>query len=141
MSGVWRLVKAPELWTSDVVRMQRYYEGESYQTEDRDGYATGMPEILERWCVEEITRNGWITLVQERRPENGRDLRGKPRHGALFEETGERIKLRKGRDTQFLLAVSGSLADDELSICRDRWKRLGCTPRPEHYRMPVLGVA
>ncbi|MFG3718223.1 hypothetical protein ACGF8D_10540 [Streptomyces massasporeus] len=126
---------------SDVVRMQRYYEGESYQTEDRDGYTNGMPEILERWCVEEITRNGWITLVQERRPEYARDLRGKRRYGALFEETGERIKLRKGSDTQFLLAVHSSLANDELSMGRDRWERLGCTPRPEEYRMPVLGVA
>lgn len=137
MSGIWRLVKAPELWCGDIVRMQRVCDGERYETEDRDGYDNGMPGILERWYVEEITRNGWITLTQERRPEIGVDFKGEPRYGSLFEETGRRIKVRKGSGTPFLLAVSNTLADDELSICRERWERLGCAARPEHYRMPV----
>ncbi|MFF4020009.1 hypothetical protein [Streptomyces sp. NPDC001843] len=141
MSGIWRLVKAPELWCADIVRMQRSYEGEQYETEDRDGYTADMPEILEVWRVEDITRNGWITLVQERRPLYGKDYRDRPRYGSLFEETGERIKVRKGAGQHFLLAVSASLEHDDLSICRDRWKRLGAPARPAEYRMPVRRAA
>jgi hypothetical protein len=141
MSGIWRLVKAPELWSGDHVRMQRSYEGEAYQTEDRDSWDDGMPETLERWYVEDITRNGWITLAQERRPLYGHDHRGNPRYGSLYEETGKRIKLRKGSGQLFVLALSETLADDDLAIGRDRWARLGCSPRPAEYRMPAVGAA
>ena len=142
MSGIWRLAKASDLWMSDTVRTQRSYEGEEWQTQDFDGYSDGWEGVLEVWSVENITRNGWVTLVQERRPVVGTQLfSSKPRYGSLFEETGERFKIRTNDSRHFLLAVSDRLVNGELSIERERWERFGATPRGEEYRMPVLGVA
>lgn len=137
VNGLWRLVKAPEFWIGDLVRMQRAYDGEAYETEDRDGFDRDMSDVLEYWYVEQITRNGWITLTQQRRPKFGTDLSGKARYGSLFEETGESVKVRKNDARPFLLAVHKGLATDELSLCRDRWERLGGTPRSADYRMPA----
>lgn len=137
MVGIWRLTKARELWQGDMVRMQRAYEGEQYETNDRDGYDSGMPEILERWYVEDITRNGWVTLVQERRRCIGTDFRGQPRYNSLFDETEQRVKMRRSDARPLLLAVDNYLADSDLSVFRDRWERLGCDARPSDHRMPV----
>lgn len=137
--GIWMLAKGRDLFCGDSVRMRRFYEAEEFETNSGDGYSFGMPEILERWQVEDITRNGWIILAQERRPVYGTDLCGKPWYGDLFRETGKRVKIRKGtKDDQFLLALWSANANSDLTILRERWERLGGTPHSADYRMPVL---
>lgn len=121
MAGMWHMVAAAELCQGDLVRGARSYPGEEYEIASGEAWADGMPEAVERWYVADVTRNGWITLVQQRRPDLGRDVLGKQRWGGVFEDTGTTLKHR-ARAARFLVALSPAGGDE-------RWKRFGLVQR------------
>lgn len=106
---LWARLSPSDLYVGDLVRLQLRYEGEKRDTDNGDTWAPGMPEIRERWYVEDISRNGWITLARERYD------------GGIFQETGERTKVR-GKGTAVLVALSPDTSEYDAKRLPD-WAR------------------
>ncbi|MEU9752220.1 hypothetical protein AB0D90_03670 [Streptomyces althioticus] len=82
----------------DMLRDQRRYDGETGEITPWSTVDFFSRDFLEMWYVLDITRNGWITLEQNRR-----------RPGGIWRETGEirRIRGRKAL-AKYIVALPGS---------------------------------
>ncbi|MEV6680703.1 hypothetical protein AB0N09_28135 [Streptomyces erythrochromogenes] len=109
MAGIWVLTNAvdTQLYCGDIVRLQPRHDGESDEVRSGHRWADGMPEILERWHIEDI-RNGWITLHQARL-------------GDIWRETGVIKKVRRNRRALFMMCLAPG---DEYDAARlPEWAR------------------